>query len=91
MGQKQSKGKGKGKGKSEDPPASAPNNEAPAKTVTPAAAPSSKPAAKKKEESNVDWDAPTLYSGDNQKVTKDDFELLKVIGKGSFGKVSLFI
>jgi len=28
-----------------------------------------------------------LYSKNNTKVTKDDFELLNVIGKGSFGKV----
>jgi len=33
------------------------------------------------------WDEPVLYSQNNQKVGKDDFELLFVIGKGSFGKV----
>jgi len=42
-----------------------------------------------KEEPELDpsWQDPILYSGDKKKVTKDDFELLTVIGKGSFGKV----
>eukprot|EP01111_Echinosteliopsis_oligospora_P001109 TRINITY_DN1149_c0_g1_i1.p1 TRINITY_DN1149_c0_g1~~TRINITY_DN1149_c0_g1_i1.p1 ORF type:complete len:463 (-),score=105.15 TRINITY_DN1149_c0_g1_i1:116-1378(-) len=30
---------------------------------------------------------PVIFSKNKQQVTKDDFELLKVIGKGSFGKV----
>lgn len=87
MGQKQSKGKGKGKGKQDEPAASTPNNEAPASSK-PAESAAAPPKEVKKEDSGVDWDAQTLYSGDNKKVTKDDFELLKVIGKGSFGKVS---
>mmetsp|Transcript_6064 Transcript_6064/g.9442 ORF Transcript_6064/g.9442 Transcript_6064/m.9442 type:complete len:192 (-) Transcript_6064:834-1409(-) len=33
------------------------------------------------------WDDQTLLSKTGQKVNKDDFELLTVIGKGSFGKV----
>jgi len=33
------------------------------------------------------WNDDILFSRNNQKVTKDDFELLNVIGKGSFGKV----
>lgn len=33
------------------------------------------------------WNDEVLFSRDNQKCTKDDFELLNVIGKGSFGKV----
>jgi len=39
------------------------------------------------EELDPSWSDPILYSGDQKKVTKDDFELLTVIGKGSFGKV----
>lgn len=31
----------------------------------------------------------TLYSLNNQKVTKDDFDFLKVLGKGAHGKVLL--
>lgn len=31
----------------------------------------------------------TIFSKNKQTVTKDDFELLTVIGKGSFGKVLL--
>jgi len=33
------------------------------------------------------WDEPVLYNPNNHKIGKDDFELLVVIGKGSFGKV----
>jgi len=35
----------------------------------------------------VDNDEPIIFSKNKQVVTKDDFELLTVIGKGSFGKV----
>merc|ERR1712137_790608 len=84
MGQKQSKGKGgkapKGKGKEEEPAAATPAAATPAENPAPAA-------SKAEPESDVDWDAPVLYSGNDKKVSKDDFELLKVIGKGSFGKV----
>jgi hypothetical protein len=33
------------------------------------------------------WGDQTLFSRNKQKVTKEDFELLTVVGKGSFGKV----
>ena len=36
------------------------------------------------------WNDQALFSSNGQKVAKDDFELLTVIGKGSFGKVSFF-
>jgi len=39
------------------------------------------------EEIHESWNDDILFSSNNQKVTKDDFELLNVIGKGSFGKV----
>jgi len=80
MGNNKSKGK-KGKGKVDNQSAPSPSdnsNTTPAKTNE---------NVSEEPESNVDWEAPVLYSGDNKKVGKDDFELLKVIGKGSFGKV----
>lgn len=39
------------------------------------------------DELDPSWNDPVLFSADKKKVTKDDFELLTVIGKGSFGKV----
>jgi serine/threonine protein kinase len=39
------------------------------------------------DEMHESWNDQTLFSQNNAKVTKDDFELLTVIGKGSFGKV----
>merc|ERR1712100_639114 len=42
---------------------------------------------KQRKKGEIDWEAPVLFSDDNKPVCKDDFELLKVIGKGSFGKV----
>ena len=33
------------------------------------------------------WNDEVLFNSEGKKVTKDDFELLTVIGKGSFGKV----
>jgi hypothetical protein len=44
----------------------------------------------KEDEMHESWNDQTLFSSNNTKVTKDDFELLTVIGKGSFGKVNLF-
>lgn len=41
------------------------------------------------ESSASEWDAPVLISRTGQQVGVDDFELLKVIGKGSFGKVMM--
>lgn len=38
------------------------------------------------EDMHPSWNDTVLY-GNNSKITKDDFELLNVIGKGSFGKV----
>lgn len=85
MGKGQSKQKGgkKGKGSKEE-----------AASASPAAAAASPAPAKneaveaKVEEEDIDWDAPTLYAKNNKKVGVEDFELLKVIGKGSFGKVT---
>lgn len=42
------------------------------------------------DEMHPSWNDPMLYNGTdggNETVTKDDFELMTVIGKGSFGKV----
>jgi len=39
------------------------------------------------EDVHPSWNDQTLYSANEKKATKDDFELLTVIGKGSFGKV----
>eukprot|EP01113_Clastostelium_recurvatum_P044420 TRINITY_DN74_c0_g1_i1.p1 TRINITY_DN74_c0_g1~~TRINITY_DN74_c0_g1_i1.p1 ORF type:complete len:402 (-),score=117.19 TRINITY_DN74_c0_g1_i1:66-1271(-) len=39
------------------------------------------------DESDDELDDPVVFSRNQQKVTKDDFKLLTVIGKGSFGKV----
>jgi hypothetical protein len=41
------------------------------------------------EDIHPSWNDTVLYNKGSQKVTKDDFELLTVIGKGSFGKVRL--
>ena len=83
MGKGQSKQKGgkKGKGSKEEA--------APASSSAAAAAPVKNEAveAPVEEEEDIDWDAPTLYAKNNKKVGVEDFELLKVIGKGSFGKV----
>merc|ERR1712137_696036 len=89
MGQKGSKGKGAGKsGKGKEEPAAAPAS-TPQTTSPPASSSGSKPAktAGTSPDPKVDWDAPTIFSKNNKAVNVDDFELLKVIGKGSFGKV----
>lgn len=87
MGQKQSKGKGKGKSSKEV--SETPSSSAPAAKVENAPEPTSSPPTNKSnnEKSGIDWEAPVLFSTDKKSVTKEDFELLKVIGKGSFGKV----
>jgi len=49
--------------------------------------------SKPEEEMHPSWDDEILFSKDGapkpeeKKISKDDFELLTVIGKGSFGKV----
>jgi len=83
MGKGQSKQKGgKGKGKSGG------SEPAPASASAPEPAKNEAVEAKvEDEEEDIDWDAPTLYAKNNKKVGVEDFELMKVIGKGSFGKV----
>eukprot|EP01114_Cavostelium_apophysatum_P000508 TRINITY_DN1045_c0_g1_i1.p1 TRINITY_DN1045_c0_g1~~TRINITY_DN1045_c0_g1_i1.p1 ORF type:complete len:412 (-),score=123.08 TRINITY_DN1045_c0_g1_i1:231-1466(-) len=44
-------------------------------------------ASKGDEDIHESWNDDILLTQNNQRVTKDDFELLNVIGKGSFGKV----
>jgi len=39
------------------------------------------------DEIHPSWNDEELFNRDKKKVCKDDFELLTVIGKGSFGKV----
>jgi serine/threonine protein kinase len=39
------------------------------------------------DEMHESWNDPVLFSLDENKICKDDFELMTVIGKGSFGKV----
>jgi len=86
---KDSKDKGKGKGKEDGGSSPAATSSTP--SSAPAAAESSSKAASKDkdEDEEMDWDSPTLFSRGGAKVGVDDFELLKVIGKGSFGKVML--
>lgn len=47
------------------------------------------------EEMHPSWDDEVLFnedkSNESKKITKDDFELMTVIGKGSFGKVPSLI
>lgn len=54
---------------------------APAKTTT-----NHESTNEESEDMHPSWNDTVLY-GNNNKITKDDFELLNVIGKGSFGKV----
>ena len=56
-----------------------------AATATPAAASAGKAAAT--EEEDDPWDAPCVFSKDKKAVGVEDFDLMAVIGKGSFGKV----
>ncbi|PRP78948.1 protein kinase 2 [Planoprotostelium fungivorum] len=90
MGNKPTKGK---KGKSKDDNPRSPSSEASSPKPTPPTADHQSPdvAPKMPTEStdgeiHESWNDTVLF-GDNQKVTNDDFELLNVIGKGSFGKV----
>ena len=39
------------------------------------------------EEEDDPWDAPCVFSKDKKAVGVEDFDLMAVIGKGSFGKV----
>lgn len=72
--------------KNQEPaPAAASAEKAPASSSNPPVA-----TTKSSEESDdvhESWNDDVLFSRNNQKVTQDDFELLNVIGKGSFGKV----
>lgn len=77
---KSSKSKGKGKGNDEPTTSAAPAS-------TPAAADSPSTAKKAPQKEAIDWNATVLFSKNKQTVGVDDFELMKVIGKGSFGKV----
>jgi len=66
--------------------------EAPTKDVVPSITPTPSTSNGTVKDENGDdmhesWNDEVLFSKNNQKVTKDDFELLNVIGKGSFGKV----
>eukprot|EP01118_Nematostelium_gracile_P017505 TRINITY_DN74_c0_g1_i1.p1 TRINITY_DN74_c0_g1~~TRINITY_DN74_c0_g1_i1.p1 ORF type:complete len:409 (-),score=123.26 TRINITY_DN74_c0_g1_i1:149-1375(-) len=92
MGGKSSKSKKKDKGSTED------SSSKRASTTPEQSRPKDEP---KKEDSSADlrkssdegeihesWNDPVLFSeGGTTKIGKDDFELLTVIGKGSFGKV----
>ncbi|KAL7712227.1 non-specific serine/threonine protein kinase [Entamoeba marina] len=43
----------------------------------------------KQEDEEIDSNYIELYNSSKKKITQDDFELLKVIGRGSFGKVMM--
>lgn len=88
MGNKGTKEGGKkgGKGKEENDSKSEVDTKAPA-SPSPASS-TTADASKGEDDIHPSWNEPVLFSADNNtKVTKDDFELLAVIGKGSFGKV----
>jgi len=100
MGKGQSKDEKGSKKKKEDTTsvAATSNNvekkttEAPTKDVVPSITPTPSTSNGTVKDENGDdmhesWNDEVLFSKNNQKVTKDDFELLNVIGKGSFGKV----
>jgi len=80
------KSKGKGKGKADDEDTSHPvaTTSTPS---TPTASSSDQGKKAPKSDQVLDWNATVLFSKGNKAVGVDDFELLKVIGKGSFGKV----
>jgi len=68
-------------------PIEAPKEVAPAATPTTTSAANEKAKDENGDDMHESWNDEVLFSKNNQKVTKDDFELLNVIGKGSFGKV----
>lgn len=92
---KNKKEKDKGKGKKGKGPAE-PEKEAPA--IAGAEAKNNEKEEPEKEEKNEsvsdhgdgdedDWEEGMVFASDQKKVCVDDFELLTVVGKGSFGKV----
>jgi len=91
MGQGKSKGKDKSSSKSSSKGSSSSSNtkatEAPVQSEPTQNGKQPTTKEEKKDAKNIDWDAPVLFSKNDATVGKDDFELLKVIGKGSFGKV----
>lgn len=83
-GGKAGKGKGKGKGQKGKPTPVADGATGTTPTNEPADG-----AGEEEEEEDMLGSEPTVYSASKKKVTQQDFDLLKVIGKGSFGKVML--
>ena len=53
--------------------------------------PEDPPAGEEEEEEEEEWEEGMVYGRDGKKVGVDDFELLTVVGKGSFGKVWVFV
>jgi len=71
----------------EKKPVEAPKDVAPVSNPPPAASNGTLSKDENGDDMHESWNDEILFSKNNQKVTKDDFELLNVIGKGSFGKV----
>lgn len=88
MGNKPQKEK---KGKKEEEPTTTPQstngNNQTQKTPETNRSSTNRESLVKEEDIHPSWSDAVLYSQNEKKVTKDDFELLNVIGKGSFGKV----
>jgi hypothetical protein len=87
MGNKGTKESKKNKGKGEVEQHDGKSEKEP--TPTPATTNNGTASTEKGDEDvHASWNDRVLFTtGDDHKVTKDDFELLAVIGKGSFGKV----